>query len=163
MPPRRSERARTTCPPGQHGHLGSAAADVDDECTGSRQQVESGTGRRRDRLVDQLDDTARPQRLGGGRDGPALDVGCLDRQADHCRGLGEAPAHARLPQERLQHRNRSVEVRDHPVAERMDDLDVLRLLVAERVGGSADGYHAAGRMADRDCRRLLDDDAAPAT
>lgn len=62
----------------------------------------------------------------------------------------------RLAQERVQHGHGGVQVRDDPVAERVDHLDVTRFLAGERVRGAAHGDRLAGRPVDGDGGGLLD-------
>ena len=57
------------------------------------------------------------------------------------RRLNGPAQRARLAQEAVQHLRGGVQVGDHAVAQRVDDPDVLGLLVRERLGRGADGGH----------------------
>jgi hypothetical protein len=147
-------------PARDRGHLGGAAADVDHEPARPAGQVESGAGRRGHRLVDQ------PHVVPGAPDAErGHDRAPLDRR----RAAGHAdqrvgPQHAEPPaaaQEVVQHGGGRVQVGDDPVPQRVDHLDVLRLLVGERVRGRAHRGHLPDRRIDGDRGRLLEHDAAP--
>ena len=65
-----------------------------------------------------------------------------------------------LAQEALQHGHRCVQVRDDPVPEGVDDVDVLGFLAGQGVRGVTHGYHPAGFPVDGDRGRLLEHDPA---
>ena len=61
----------------------------------------------------------------------------------------------------MQHGGGRVQVRDHAVPQRVDDLDVLRFLVGQDLRRLADRGHLADRGIDGDRGRLVEHDAAP--
>ncbi len=63
-------------------------------------------------------------------------------------------------QERLQHGGGRVQVGYHPVAQRMDNLDVLGLLPGQGVRGLARRGHPAGCPVNRYRRGLFEDEPA---
>ncbi len=144
----------------QHRCLGVPAADVHDEGTGPGGEVEARASGGRDRLVDEPNRAARPQRPDRRRQRSALHRGGAARHADHGRRPQQATAQAGPAQEGLQHGRRRVQVGDDPATHRVDDLDVLRFLPGQRVRGGTHGRDAAGRPVNGDGRRLLDDQAA---
>jgi hypothetical protein len=147
-------------PARDRGHLGGAAADVDHEPARPAGQVESGAGRRGDRLVDQPHVVPRAPDAERGHDRPPLDRGGAAGHADQRVG----PQHAEPPgpaQELVQHGGGRVQVGDDPVPQRVDHLDVLRFLVGQRVGGLAHRGHFPDRGIDGDRGGLLEHDAAP--
>jgi hypothetical protein len=146
-------------PAGHRRDLGGAAADVDHEAARAAAQVEPGPGRRGDRLVDQPHVVPGPPDAERGDDRPALDRGGPARHAYQ----RVAPQHAEPAgpaQELVQHGRGRVQVRDDPVAQRVDHLDALRLLVGERVRRLTDRGYLAHRRVDGDRGRLVEHDAA---
>ena len=159
---RLAQRLRPDHPPAGHRRdLGGPAADVDHETADPAGQVEPGAGRRGDRLVDE------PHVVPGAPDGQRRDDRApLHRRgaaghADQCVAPQRAGRAAGLAQEPVQHLRGGVQVGDDPVAQRVDDLDVLRFLVRERVGGLPYRGHLADGRIDRDGGRLLKHNAAP--
>jgi hypothetical protein len=146
-------------PAGHRRDLGGAAADVDHEPARPAGQVETGAGRRGDRLVDQPDVVPGAPHAQRGHDGPALDRRGAAGHADQRVG----PQHAvplGPPQERVQHGRGRVQVGYHAVAQRVDHLDLQRLLPVQRVGGLTHRGHLADGGVDGDRARLLEHDPA---
>jgi hypothetical protein len=84
----------------------------------------------------------------------------MSRTVQRGRGPQQAAAQAGLAQEGPQHGRGRVQVRDDPVPQRVDDLDVLGFLPGQRIGGQAHGGDLAGGPVDGDRRGFLDHDAA---
>jgi hypothetical protein len=140
--------------------LGGPAADVDHETARAAGQVEPGPGRRGDRLVDQPHVVPGAPDAERGHDGPALDRRGPAGHAHQGVGPQRAGKTPGLAQERVQHGGGRVQVGDDPVPERVDDLDVLRLLVGQGVRGRAHRGDLAEAGIDGDRGRLFQHDAA---
>jgi hypothetical protein len=143
------------------GDLGGPAADVDHEPARPAGQVEAGAGRRGHRLVDQPHGVAGAPHAQRGDDGPALDRRGAAGHADQGAGPQRAAPAAGPAEEGVQQGGGRVQVGDDPVPQRVDHLDVLRLLVGQRVRGLARRGDLADRRIDGDRGRLLEHDAAP--
>jgi hypothetical protein len=148
-------------PPRHGGHLGGPAADVDHESARPAAQVEAGSGRRGHRLVDQPHVVPGAPDAQRGDDGPALDRRGAAGHADQRVGAQRVARAPGAAQEGVQQGGGRVQVGDDPVPQRVDHLDVARLLVGQRVRGLAHRGDLADRRVDRDRGRLLQHDAAP--
>src|SRR6185437_16515511 len=132
------------------GDLGGPAADVDDEAALPPVQVQASARGGGDRLVDELHGVPGTTGAQDGEDGAALDPGGAGWHADQRARAQQAIARAGLVQERVQHLRGRVEVGDHAVAQRVDDPDVLRLLVRQIISGDANGGDCPGRRVHGD-------------
>jgi hypothetical protein len=156
---RLAQRLGPDHPPAGHGRdLGGAAADVDHEAARPAGQVEPGAGRGGHRLVDQPDVVPGPPDGQRGDDRPPL-----DRRGPARHAYQRVPPGQREPagpaQERVQHGRGRVQVRDDPVPQRVDHLDVLRLLVGQHLRRLAHRGDLAHAGVDGDRGRLLEHDA----
>ena len=143
-----------------HGHLGRAAADVDDHVPGRLGDRQPGADRGRHRLLDQVG----LARAGGERrllDRALLDAGHARRDADDDARVRE-PVLVHLLDEVAQHLLGDVEVGDHAVLERPDRRDRAGRAAEHPLRLDADRVHLAGALVDRDHRRLAEHDPAPA-
>jgi hypothetical protein len=84
----------------------------------------------------------------------------MDRRSTGVAPPGPVTSALALAQERVQHGRGGVQVGDDAVPQRVEHLDVLRLLVGQRVGFLAHRGDLAHRRVDGDRGRLLDHDAA---
>src|SRR5919109_3151494 len=143
-----------------HGHLGGAAADIDDHVAGRLPHRQAGADRGGHRLLDQ----ARLARAG--RQARLLDRALL--HPGHARGHADHHARMRpavlvhLLDEVAQHLLGDVEVGDDAVLQRPDGLDRPGRAAEHALGLDADGVHLAGARVDRHDRWLGQHDAAPA-
>jgi hypothetical protein len=157
-----AQRLSPDHPPARdRGDLGGPAADVDHEPARPAGQVEARAGRRGHRLVDQphgVPGTADAQR---GDDGPALDRRGAAGHCDQGARPHQAAAAPGPAQERVQQLDGRVQVGDDPVPQRVDHLDLLRLLIGQRVRGRAHRNDLADRRVDGERGGLLEHDAAP--
>jgi len=111
------------------GDLGGPAADVDHEPARPAGQVEAGAGRRGHRLVDQPHGVAGTPHAQRGDDGPALDRCGAAGHADQGAGPQRIGPAAGPAEKGMQQGGGRVQVGDDPVSQRVEHLDVLRLLV----------------------------------
>ena len=147
-------------PERDHGHLGRAAADVDDHVAGRLGDRQAGADRGGHRLLDQvgLARAGRERRL---LDRALLDAGHAGRHADDDARMRPAILMDLLdevPEHLLGH----LEVGDDAVLEGPDGLDVARRAAQHALGLDADRVHLAGALVDRDDRWLGEHDAATA-
>ena len=104
----------------------------------------------------------RARELGGLLHGALLDTGDARRHADHHARVQRQSSRMHLRDEVLQHLLADLEVGDDAVLERPDGLDVRGRAPDHPLGFGADGEEAAVANVDRDDRRLVEHDAAPA-
>ena len=153
-------RGRHDAAQGDDGHLGGAAADVDDHRACRFGDGQIGAHRRSHRLFDKV--RLAGTRLDGGlEDGALLDGrGAAGNADDNARlGLPRVLADRRLVDERREHGLRHVVVGDDAVFERMLGGERLGRVVDHVLRLVADGENAMGALLDGDDRGLVDDDA----
>jgi len=141
------------------GDFGGPAADVDHEPARPAGQVEAGAGRRGHRLVDEPHGVAGTPYAQRGDDGPALDRRGAAGHADQGAGPQRAAPAAGPAEEGVQQGGGRVQVGNDPVPQRVEHLDVLRLLVGQRVRGLAHRGDLADCRIDGDRGRLFEHDA----
>ena len=143
-----------------HGDLGRATTDVDDEAAGRLAHRQARPDGGRHRLLDEAC-PARPGVEGGIADGPLLDLGDAGRDAeDHPRPGDEAEALVHLVDEVPDHLLGDVEVADDPVPERAHGDDVGRRPADHPLRLGSDGKDPFGLRVDGDDARFAHDDAA---
>src|ERR1700750_1266703 len=121
-------------------------------------QVDPGAGGGGPRLVDQPDVVPGTPYTQRGDDRPPLDRRGPARHA-HQRVPPDQREPAGPAQKRVQHARGRVQVRDDPVPQRVDHLDVLRFLIGQRVRRLAHRGDLAHAGVDGDRGWLLEHDA----
>lgn len=89
----------------------------------------------------------------------SLDRRCAARDAQDRTWPEGARVEACAVQESLEHLGGGTEIGDDPVTQRVHDLHPFRLPPGEPIGGEADAHDLAGRLVERDGRRLVYDQA----
>jgi hypothetical protein len=146
-----------------HRDLGSAAADVEDHGTPRLAHRQTGSYRRRHRLLHEVD----PSCPGAGRrlpNRPPLDLGRAAGNAhEHPWTRPKETVLVRAVNEVLQHLLGDGEVRDHAILQRTNGLDVSWRATEHALGGVTDRRDALGAAvglgADRHHRGLVQHDA----
>ena len=144
-----------------HGHLGGAAADIDDHGAGGLHHRQPRADRRGHRLFDQVGGAG----AGGERsvmDGALLHLRRPARYADDDAGLRDAQPEALVhaADEVLKHAFRDAEVGDHAVAQRPYRHDRRGCAADHALRLVADGEDALRDAVDGDDRGFVDHDAA---
>ena len=144
-----------------HGHLGGAAADVDDHVAARLVDRQIGADRGSHRLFDDVDRLAGAGVLGSVLHRALLDAGDAGRHTDDHAWLGPL-AGVHLLDEVAQHLLAHFEVGDDTVFQRTDRLDVVGCATHHALGFDADRDRST--IVDVDChdRRLVEHDAEPA-
>jgi hypothetical protein len=143
------------------GHLGGAAADVDDEAASGLHDGQAGADGRRHGLLHQVGGTGAGVERGI-VDGPLLHLGHAAGDADHHAGPRDAEAEAVVDgaDEVLEHALRDLEVRDDAVFEGPHGDDVGWRAAHHALGFGADGQDLLAVAVHGHHGRLIDDDAA---